>query len=83
MLRLNHPPTTAQPSCEKNLKLIKSAQDAAWRSSTARTQHPIHANGATNDQLLSRISAISGRSDDQNQQKTNQIQQKNKVELSS
>jgi hypothetical protein len=46
--------------------------------------HPasIHANGATKDQLLSRISAISGQSDDQNQQKTNQIQQKNKVELS-
>jgi hypothetical protein len=64
MLRLKHPPATAQPSCEKNLKLIKSLQDAAWRSSTARTQHPNHANGAANDQLLSRISAIGGRSDD-------------------
>jgi hypothetical protein len=81
MLRLKHPPATAQPSCEKNLKLIKSAQDAAWRSSTARTQHPIHANGATNAQPPPGISVISGRMDDQKQQKTNRLQQKNKVKL--
>jgi hypothetical protein len=80
MLRLKHPPATAQPSCEKNLKLIKSVQDAAWRSSTARTQHPIHANGATNSYLASEQSA--GGAMIRISKKTNQIQQKNKVELS-